>query len=293
MLALMVTLPAATAWANGGWSWRVDVKNLAFVDNPKDYHKNEYGGNGYRPNTVISIGAKNSQPSFFIFGDSYAQAFATGLFETVAPIGKSGLALFDNGCLIGPSVTRFNKGVEDKLCSGEYDKVLSIVKNNNYPVFISHSWDSYNGSIGNKEGTNLVFEDISIYRKFVLNELDAIVDHLGNNRKIILIGTTPGDSNKEGLINCIQRPSYMTQKCKSSMNSSQGAGYELNLQMEKLTHKYLNVFFWNPYDIFCEKGSCNGIISNKLMYSDAGHLSKSGSRFYFQRMKQEFLDVID
>lgn len=176
-----------------------------------------------------------------------------------------------HGCFIGPDITSFNKGIEDKLCSGEYQKILKVVEGNNLPVFISYSWDSYNGSLGIPNGRKIIFKDINVYREFVLEKMDNIINQIGEKRKIVFIGTPPGNNNKSGLLNCIQRPSYIEIKCSSRMVSNEGQGYQFNLLLQNLSQKNANVFFWNPYEVFCNNGLCEGIISDKLMYSDGGH----------------------
>ena len=198
-----------------------------------------------------------------------------------------------HGCFIGPDITSFNKGIEDKLCSGEYQKILKVVEGNNLPVFISYSWDSYNGSLGIPNGRKIIFKDINVYREFVLEKMDNIINQIGEKRKIVFIGTPPGNNNKSGLLNCIQRPSYIEIKCSSRMVSNEGQGYQFNLLLQNLSQKNANVFFWNPYEVFCNDGLCEGIISHKLMYSDGGHLSKDGSRYYMKEIQYEFLNILN
>ena len=55
----------------------------------------------------------------------------------------------------------------------------------------------------------------------------------------------------------------------------------------------LKLYFFDPFDHFCDDGTCVQVNGTKLIYSDATHLSVYGSTFLIERIKDELSILID
>ena len=57
--------------------------------------------------------------------------------------------------------------------------------------------------------------------------------------------------------------------------------------------KHKNVYFINPYKVFCKNGICQNLNSKGIpFYSDGYHLSKTGSIYLFKHIKNELLEIL-
>ncbi|HHF0526986.1 TPA: SGNH hydrolase domain-containing protein [Legionella anisa] len=59
-------------------------------------------------------------------------------------------------------------------------------------------------------------------------------------------------------------------------------------------HLKNNVYFLDPYEVFCKKGYCiSGDRHNHPYYSDGTHLSKIGSRFLISHLKHKIISILN
>lgn len=65
-----------------------------------------------------------------------------------------------------------------------------------------------------------------------------------------------------------------------------------NTALSNYAQQRKNIYFIDPYDSFCDDNACRAIADNKVLYSDGGHLSKDGSRFFIKSIQKKLLDTL-
>jgi len=291
--ALIIIVPARAVINSNGWIWRIDQESQTGAYDATAFHKEQYGGAGFEVNKIIKLGEAGN-PSFMIIGDSHALHYAHGISQYLKRNSVSALGLFDHGCFIAPTVTRFLSTVEDKVCSDEYDKIHASLVGNNIPIIISYFWMGYQNIIGPKNGEPVKFETKKQYVEYLLSEISIIKADVGKNRKIIIIGQVPGAGPGGAVTDCVFRPNISKYFCASGFDypEEKSRGYHVNKMIKEYAVKN-DLIFLDPQSKLCRENICSSIIENKIMYSDPTHLSKNGSAFVMDKFSAELNKAIE
>lgn len=298
-LAMLLLLPASTVWSSDGWKWRLDTlppeveKQLA---NSKQFHVDQYGGAGYPYSGWINP-QPNGKADIILIGDSHARHYAKGLDEVIAkPLNKS-IFISSVSCLMLPGMTRITPGIDwDSLCQNNLNKALSIIRSSpkNSTIIISHSWDAQlarAGVVGSKE----LLENgdkVKGYR-FISSKLKEL-SVASDGRKLIVIGNVPG-AGMQDIAGCFSRPKFFPINCNTKTITPQ-KDLSTKLGNEILrdeVSKIPNALYLDPQDALCEKGKCRSVINGSFLYSDAAHLSKSGSIIVIRQLSKPLTEELN
>lgn len=253
-----------------------------------------YGGAviGGFPETGLQkiLGTGKLPPSFIVYGDSHALQYVTALDAFARENELSFIGLFHPACLSLPGLSNIYNQEIRQSCISQFDKLISLARNNNTPVVLAHAWakelaDTTSGaslkvSIADPEGEELL-----------LMALDRLRLALGDTREYIIIGNVPTTNlEKEGgYLKCVFRK---IDSCPKRFPEEQGAMFAENEIFTRYANEHENVTFINPYDAICNAGQCNVAIDDKVIYSDHGHLSIYGSRLVIDKFGGSILHVI-
>jgi len=252
------------------------------VDSKYQYNKHEemlfkYGGDGF-PSSQVNYLAKDRSVDYIFFGDSYAQQYLGGFVDKAKQEGISLnlVTYFDHGCLVSPSLTRFNQGVEDTDCTDSFSKVEQLAAQ--YPladIVIGSMW-AYQTSHKYKSN-NMDFNKLSNdeYFDILSGQLDEIKSMLGEDRKYYLIGVPVRDSNHSA--QCLGESGlFFSKECKNSTPLKQ---VEVNSFLNDYVAHQKNVYFIDVADPLCDDVVCKTIEGRFPIFSDGHHLSRFGSAY--------------
>jgi peptidoglycan/LPS O-acetylase OafA/YrhL len=279
---------AASSAAQTGWPWRIPAESMLLAQNPLQFHLDHYGGASFPVDTVFTLG--EGEPGFIVAGDSHALQFAYGLDTVLRRRHAAALGLFRHGCFIAPEVTRFGVGpAEQALCEQAYPKLLAAMRGNQLPLMLAFNWSAYAGLVGPPGGAPIAFGDPDAYRAYLFARLDAIRRDAGS-RRIVLVGSVPGSAFAAA--DCLLRPAWASRRCWSRIDTAadRTAGYAFNRSLAAYAAAR-GAAFVDPYVAFCPDGICRAVQDGRLLYSDAGHLSKDGSLFAVSRLGLAEIDA--
>ncbi len=287
IIALLVACIAllgvsASIKASGGWPWRIPASARLFASDPGKFHETQFGGYGFKENTLITLGDATTPPQFFMFGDSFASQYAGALNEFLLAHHTSAYLYFLNGCLITPSVTAHLGGQINPVCNDTYARVQQVLANNNLPVVQAQSWSSYKDQLADRAGNsiNFVKENNDGYYAFMIQLIDQMHTALGP-RRYVFLGISPGISEQKTIARCFQVPTYIPNKCSSTVGAPEATrlnGQEFNLAAQKYADAHPEIAFLNPRSALCHDGMCYAISATKIFYSDYAHFTKDGAR---------------
>lgn len=282
-LAMLAILPASIIWSSDGWKWRVapiPTEIEKQLSDSKQFHIDQYGGDGYPYQGWISKGASD-QADIILIGDSHARHYAKGLDEVIGKPLKKNIYISSVSCIMLPGMTRVTPGYDwDTDCKQHLDEAIKVIlsSDKNSIVIVSHSWVEQLKNSGTLNPTKkLEFNSQTDGYHFVsekINELSRIVEH----RKIVVIGDVPG-SGVTDLAGCFSRPSIFKVDCDAATSIKQSALEIIdgNNAMKHDIESMKNVTFMSPQEVLCENERCKSIIGGSVVYSDKRHLSKFGS----------------
>jgi peptidoglycan/LPS O-acetylase OafA/YrhL len=267
---------------------------FAQMQNAGQFHIDQYGGKGY--SFTGTFGAKKADYDVIITGDSFVLQYAAGLDKLFQQHGLSAKTAADYACIIGPDITFLYKGQPDAACIEQSGRFFKLAEGNRKPVILSLAWEWYIDSICDLHGQQIKFADHNHYEKYLVSNLRQILARIGADRQLIIIGNPPGSGNRNGIISCLNRPSYLPNNCLETMvfPRTQGIGLAVNQRLRQFAQAEPNVWFLDPFDVFCTQETCAALdnTSNKIWYSDGGHISIDGSIRTAEQFGKELIRII-
>ena len=160
-------------------------------------------------------------------------------------------------------------------------------------VIISHSWQSQLkiaallGPDGHIEKKELDIDDIK-------SGLIALKQQIGS-RPLVVIGQVPGAGTD--LYQHYTRTwltKLITDEPDRRFNKPQPKRIQFNEDLKKIVSQIPNTHFIDPHDIFCDRQLCRNFDdSEQFIYSDHYHLSKFGSIFFFEEVKNQIIEIMN
>ncbi|MFC4892908.1 acyltransferase family protein [Pseudofrancisella aestuarii] len=303
-------------YCNNGWAWRAKSPEvIETISDISNYNLENWGGADFKED-YIHIG-KTTYPNIIIMGDSHAGMLDFGIIKEIAI--PYDLTIFtvahrNISTLLLPGVIRLYPKSQksfDYLSKKSYSEAITALKKSKDSVLIYSTWLSGQlkmaGSIETHKSFNidtLKIVDYNDYELFI-NALDKLRADMGKH-KLILIGDFPGALNYKPL-ECISELKWFKfdKKCNSEDKASENmAAINVNGILKEYAKRYENVYFINPYEVFCEKGYCKNIDSKgKSFYSDSkyeesimitnSHLSKIGSLYFAKHIRDQLIRIIN
>lgn len=294
MLACLLVVPSATAWGNSGWKWRVSEppKGIsAQLADSKQFHIDQYGGNGYQERGWISGGGV---ADVVVIGDSHARQYAYGLDHVLGKPEKLNIYLSSVSCILLPGMTRLTPGTDwDSLCSAALDDALAVLDRNPKAVLvIAQLWvDQLTIAATNPGHVPVPDNKGSGGYRLLVEKIRELKSRIGS-RKMIVIGNVPGAGSPD-IAGCYNRPSFARGYCLSKIGIpySDVRSVAINKALADVS-KIPGVLFINPHDVFCHDGFCKSIAHDSILYSDSNHLSKAGSEYFVSKEKDNILTHI-
>lgn len=254
-----------------GFESRVDEK---YQLNRAEFHGKYYGGSGYPANMFFYINATVSDFDFVFVGDSYGLQYAKAMESK----GLKVAGLFDHGCLVFPTVSRFIGNQEDLSCSVEYEKIKPVLAGNNKPLILAHSWDTYRNILISKGGNARLELTEKDYNDLIKSELDIMVSENGLNRDYFVLGVP--QRAKDNAFECLARTQLVGYRLLNPCTETQERqGSSINNMLSEWAAQRENTHFIDPNDFLCdeESGQCLLIKDREPIHSDTAHLSVFGA----------------
>jgi hypothetical protein len=284
-----------------GWLWRLEEGTLTFLENfedPKDFHKNNWGGAGYKKaGWLCDLNHEKLEMDMFWMGDSHASHFKYGLDKIL--------------------VQKYNKHIKypyiisslrlpDFICTARGEKskrwfegdLKEVKANPNTTVVLSHSWI---GQIKlnkvwneeSKEFENLPPDSTSSWR-IVAEKIIMFHNMIGLDRKIIVVGETPTIADDDlNYFEALLRPKYTVGIAKTTTSTFPNNKLKFNAFFEDYFKNIKNISFLNPAAAFCNDGKCIKQQNNTIYFTDSNHLSKDGSILLVKYLEDEFLSILN
>lgn len=295
---------------NNGWLWRLSDFNKQIVErmgNPKDFHRNNYGGAGYRPGWVGGTPEKGIEPDMIWIGDSHAAHYLYGLDNVLVKPYNKNIYISDwITTLKLPDIIRHDKEIYVSKSKEFFAMDLKfIAKYPNSTVALSQHWIN-----GLKRG-EVLNEITGKYEKFpkdstrlhvLVQKIKKLHKIIGEDRKLLIFGSCyPQKSGIElNFVEELLRPKYISNIIKpvnslpaSSICKINEHALELNSYFKKHFAKSENILFINPADAFCEGELCLEQKDGEIYFSDINHLSQDGSLRVVKYMKEKLLKIIN
>lgn len=282
-LGTLLTAVSLAIYHTHGFQGRVsEIYRL----NKKEFHEKYYGGSGYKANRFIHINSLPNNYDYMMIGDSYGLQYVKSLDSRKVKV----QGLFDHGCIILPSYTRYSNGKEDLSCSAEYNKVKEALKLSDKPLIIAHSWDRYSLELMKKGGTSVLDITFDEYLNILGVELDKLFYDIGIERTYILIGVP--HRAKQHAFNCMAEKQLNPFSSDSWCEVSQKK-YDLvvNGYLSSLAERYENVFFIDPTDVLCDDTNCMTIKNEEPIHTDQSHLSIFGAELVVEYILKEMRNI--
>lgn len=278
-LAPALVALAVQVGASGGWPWRIQTEIA--VDLSKgalEFHRAQYGGAGYGSGMIAGKGC----PDIILVGDSHAKQYAEGLVREFAePRGLTVHMQAGTSCLHMPGFVRTTKGIDwqDRL-QKELDAIRAVIDGceKKPTVVLAHSWlEQMKRSVPvSADGARL---ERPVTQDDIIDGLGRLKEFLGVDR-LVVIGnvplprvrnifeelTKPSLSRRYGLADL---STFAPREDVTAFNGALAAAAAANGTFA----------FIDPCAALCTADGCLAIDpSGELVYSDATHLSKFGSR---------------
>ncbi|CQJ56560.1 acyltransferase family protein [Yersinia intermedia] len=279
-------------YSNSGLPWRINENYRSMVSDSPKFHEKYYGGAGYLMDQTIG----NSSRKVVVAGDSYAQQLLHGMDKYISSDFEI-LGQFAHGCIFGEGITRMIDNKPRQVCIDSYEKMVSLLNGNTYPLIIAFSWDSYSDITIKNDGEKIKFKSDEDYYSFIYKNLQGIRERIGKDRRMVIVGNPPLNNNHPGssISGCMFRPEYIKTSCMSmsKFKLSDSKPNRVNEYLLMFAKNNPNTYFINPSDALCKNGICNDIIDNKIIYSDGVHLSIFGSDILINRFKDKIISLIE
>jgi peptidoglycan/LPS O-acetylase OafA/YrhL len=237
----------------------------------------------WKPNDDCVFGQikKESQPSIFLFGDSYANHIVPFLHILAADAGFSGQDYTLDRCIPITSISWGTNQYRATRCKKRNDMALNYVKNNNFKyVAIAASWPEIT--------TNSIIDTI------IPMEIEKILQHNLHTmlNEIINVGATPI------LIEDLPALDGKSPKCtikKNIYNDSLDCHLKRNSNVffNKLAasaqEKFVDLIVIRPQETMCQGDVCEMEINDVPLFRDEYHLNIIGA----EKMAELYIEKFD
>lgn len=306
---ILLIVPAANIWANGGWVWRLDKSSASLFDDFGDYNEfvDKYAGGANCPYTFsdqlgpICETDSRAKKHIWIVGDSHGRHLTEGLTNR---FGGVNFKFIKNNCRL--NTLELCYPVEEELREIYFDRranILDTLKSDDSPIIIAQTWiirtlryvDRSNKVIAEFDENNP--ESVIKYSQFVISEIYKLASYLKSNnpgRRIIVVGDVTRSGLPDGVspLDCISSPfDLFSRDCKERIIDK---NYSRKLFNDELAREFSkttleSILFIDPFKATCNESSCINYLENGYpVYMDSSHLSSWGSKFVVEKLYSDF-----
>ena len=236
--------------------------------------------------------SSNKAPNYAIFGDSHA----AHLFPGIAEIDKiNGWLLIGNSScppILGIKVTQPVNLPQD--CQQRNEEALeSILKLQSIRTVVFTFTNSYTSNVAFSAGEKDAHFDDATF-KFSRPGHSASQDKLAIFYLGLEMAVTALEQKGKSIIIVIDVPGFPffardclrqsllfggNKTCNLSKTAALDSQTNLRILLNKLVTAHSKVRLYDPFNLFCDKESCNFENDGVLLYQDSDHLSLRGSKF--------------
>jgi len=268
LLAMLLILPAATAWANSGWIDR--TRKLVVNTNEIRCESEDFCEHQSGPNGVI-----------LLVGDSHLGHHMKTLLGKFS--GYTVRVFNVSACYFGSEFgSKDHNSGRGKICAAANDNLRRYLSRHGSEVkTIIHAqrWHGYRERLYSlKDGGALGGSDYHKY-KVMLQDVEQLYE--GVEASKYLIGAAPDTS-----IGCSERPDWLPMKCRGLEQNGSLRQVRLFKEVAR-KHAAENIGFFHPVDALCRKSVCREIVGNKKLYRDGHHLTREGSNLVLRKLQVE------
>ncbi len=307
-VALVVACFGVFIGQSHGWVWRVNAPaELLKIDDISQYHLKNWGGAEFSGGLIHQ--GETGHAQIVMMGDSHVGMLDEGMVHeiaqpfqlTVFTVSGGGAGKYASSLLI-PGITRLDKNQKlyDASARVAYKEALSRIHatNEQSVLMLSAFWSMQLDKaayLKDHRSLNINTSSMTSYQDFkpLFTALDKLLNLLGN-KKLLIIGDVPGSQYRP--MDCWGGLKWFKQTNCSLLEdeSLNKAALHVNKVLAFYASQKKNVYFLNPYEVFCKKGLCRTADSLvQPYYSDGTHLSKEGSKFLMSHFKDKILDILN
>ena len=206
---------------------------------------------------------------YILIGDSFARHY----FSYIEKSGVKVASLALDGCTSTKNYYPPNK----QVCKNRYSLELEFIKKHaDKPVIISREWPGIRSNyIDRKTGSRIGTSDLI---EKSLKELESFYKEINSGQRIYIVGSTPGSNSI--IFECLAKSDLPINKivnfsrCESTQNEKTS---EPNESVRAFAKKYNNIFYIDTHEFLCNDKKCLLIKDGEPIYTDKGHLSKTGA----------------
>ena len=282
------------ATASGGWPERIDSPfDPQGTTTAGDFHREHYGGRGFANGRV----GDDERLDFILIGDSHAKQFAEGLVRDLVEPHRLGAHInAGTSCLHIPGFLRVTKGRDWAALLERELAELRLVLENSSPqpvVLLGQSWleqASRSVAIG-PEGEHLPGP---ITPEQIVEGLVRLSDAYGIE-KLVVMGQVPNPPVAD-LFEQLQRPALSRR-----IDATAARTFPLTPDVRRYNAALRDgavrtgaYEFLDTVIALSQDGRCIAINDGgELVYSDATHLSKAGSRMVIRHVADRLRHLVD
>ncbi|HSX70748.1 MAG TPA: acyltransferase family protein [Pseudomonas sp.] len=267
LLAMLLILPAATAWANGGWTSRAKkfVVNLNEMKCESD--------------SLCEL-QKGSRGKVLFVGDSHMGHHMRTLLDKFS--GYTVHVFNVSSCFFGKNLgSRDHNEGRGKVCERANHNLRSYIYSHGQEIeYVVHGqrWHGYLDRLYTLSGHQaLTGSDKQKYR-FMLQDVKEL--YASVNAKKLILGAAPNSA-----AGCIERSDFFPMKCR-------GRGQNLlrNVNIFKKVSEGAAIegaSFIHPVDFLCGGKKCREAIGNRKLYRNTDHLTRDGSNLVLREFNVE------
>jgi len=242
----------------------------------------------------------NKPPEIALIGDSHSVHLASGLAEVETIVEHNIMSRNGDGCFPVLELERngkryydcegdmIRKGIEEAIQSPS----VKVIMLSGYGVWKIRPFDD-NLRLEEVPGEE-VSENASILQEALFNTLSRLV---ASGKKIVFFVDTPVLDFEP--TECVPvRPLYlkgheMKDPCALSRPLFDQRNVEFHQIIASAQQAFPSVSFMHLYDYLCDDDLCYARRDDTLLYMDHSHLSADGSRYVFNKMKDELTVVTE
>lgn len=255
---------------------RIPTEYSKFSENPTDFHRLNYGGQGFKLNT--DLGDQDGEIIGIFIGDSFAHQYSFGIDNRLKNSNKKVEGIFRHGCIYSSKYKRFFGGSSNKTCESIMPELSQKIEGNSYPVIYAQHWDGYRNGLSDIHGNQIKPASNEEYQSIMIDIIKTMRESIGPNRELIIIGSQPYPKAKFAVATCLLRPRFVKQACDEMLSYSleRSGPVDTNIAIKKYVEHLENTTFLDPADDLCKSDLCTIMSKEEILYSDSMHLSKDG-----------------
>ena len=215
------------------------------------------------------LGTPGASPSFLVWGNSHAHAFAPGFHQAAAQAGQGGYITWQGGC---PPLLGLGKTVGDSCKQFNQDVMAAIHQHPELKtVVLASSW--LPGEL-TEQNIRQTVEALAAEGRSVF--IISPFPEAGYNVSAVyfIAGRTGRDAN-----------ALIAPSTKDFLNARNKRVFDILSALDQKNDQVRVIDIW---DIFCGDVRCKVIEDNKPLYVDGGHLSTTGALLLTPRFAQIF-----